>query len=85
MPHGDLFILIGIGAVFLLLSLFAFIRGKKEEKGYYNTIASRHDVREFLEHDPERPEPGALKIGGWIALVTGLLMIILGGAFLIWR
>ena len=84
MSHGDWFIIMGMGGVFILLGIIAFFRGKREEKSYYNSIASRHDVREFLEHEPERPEPGALKIGGWIAMAIGLLMLIMGGAFLLW-
>jgi len=76
--------LIGMGVLFLLLGLGSFIWGKREEKSYYNSISTHPDVREFLEHEPERPEPGALKIGGWIALAIGLLMIVLGGAFLLW-
>jgi len=84
MSHGDGFILMGMGGVFILLGIIAFFRGKREEKSYYNSIASRHDVREFLEHKPERPEPGALKIGGWIAMAIGLIMLVIGGAFLLW-
>ncbi len=84
MSHGEWFIVIGLGGLFILLGLAAFIRGKSEEKNYYNSIAARHDAREFLEHKPERPEPGALKIGGWIALAIGLLMLIMAGAFLLW-
>ena len=84
MSHGDCFILMGMGGVFILLGIIAFFRGKREEKSYYNSIASRHDVREFLEHKPERPEPGALKIGGWIAMAIGLIMVVISGAFLLW-
>jgi len=84
MSHGDWFIIIGMGGFFILLALAAFIQGKREEKSYYNSISTRSDVREFLEHDPERPEPGALKIGGWIAMAIGLLMVVMGGAFLLW-
>ncbi len=81
MPHGDWFILIGMGGLFILLGLAAFIWGKREEKGYYNSISTRPDAREFLEHEPERPEPGALKIGGWIAIAAGLLMLVAGVIF----
>ena len=84
MPHGDWSILIGMGVLFIFLGLAALIWGKREEKSYYNAISTRHDVREFLEHEPERPEPGALKIGGWIAMAIGLLMVVMGGAFLLW-
>ena len=84
MPHRDYFILLGIGAFFILLGLAAMFWGKSEEKGYYDTISSRTDVREYLEHWPPRPEPGALKIGGWIALTIGLLLAVMGGAFLLW-
>ena len=84
MSHGDCFILMGMGGVFILLGIIAFFRGKREEKSYYNSISTRPDVREFLVHEPERPEPGALKIGGWIAMAIGLLMVVMGGAFLLW-
>jgi len=84
MPHGEWFILIGMGVLFILLGLAAFIWGKREEKTYYNSISTHPDMREFLEHEPERPEPGALKTGGWIAMAIGLLMIALGVAFLLW-
>ena len=84
MPHGELVIVMGMGGLFILLGLAAFIRGKRGEKSYYNSISARPDVREFLEHKPERPEPGALKIGGWIAMAIGLLMLVMGGAFLLW-
>ncbi len=74
----------GMGVLFVLLGLAAFIWGKREEKSYYNSISTHPDMREFLEHEPERPEPGALKIGGWVAMAIGLLMLALGGSFLFW-
>ncbi len=43
-----------------------------------------NDMREFLEHQPQRPEPGSLKTGGWIAIALGLVMIASGGIFLLW-
>jgi len=74
----------GLGGLFILLGLAGIIWGKREEKSYYDALSTRPDVREFLEHWPQRPEPGALKIGGWIAMAIGLLMLVMGGAFLLW-
>jgi len=74
----------GMGGLFTLLGLAAIIWGKHEEKSYYNSLSTRIDVREYLEHQPEHPEPVALKIGGWITIVIGLLMLAMGGAFWLW-
>ena len=84
MPERDLLILMGMGGLFVILGVASIFWGKGEEKSYYDALSSRHDVREFLEHEPERPEPGALKIGGWIAIAIGLLMLVMGGAFWLW-
>ena len=84
MLNGDWLILVGMGGLFILLGLAAIIWGKREEKSYYNSISTRPDVKEFLEHEPKRPEPGALKTGGWITIAIGLLMIALGSTFLLW-
>lgn len=84
MPYQDWFILMVMGGSFILLGLGGIFWGRAEEKSYYDSISTRHDVREYLEHLPERPEPGALKIGGWIAIILGLLMLALGGARLLW-
>jgi len=84
MPNSDCFIVMGMGGVLILLGLAAIMWGKGEEKSYYDSISARPDVREFLEHEPQRPEPEALKIGGWIAIGVGLVMIAMGGAFWLW-
>ena len=83
MLQADWFILMGVGGFFILLGLGAIIWDKREKKSYYNTISAHKDVREYLVHQPERPELGALKIGGWIAIAIGLVMITVGGVF--WR
>ena len=84
MPLDDCFILMGMGGLFILLGLAAIIWGRSEEKGYYDSLFTRNDVRESLERSPERPEPGALKIGGWIAIAIGLLMLAIGGSLWLW-
>ena len=84
MPQHDCFVLMGMGGFFILLGLGAIIWGRREERSYYDSLSTRTDVREFLEHSPEHPQFGALKIGGWIAIAIGVLMIVMGGAFLLW-
>lgn len=81
MPQGDYFILMGLGGVFLLLGIGVYIWGRREQKNYDDSLATRNDLREFMEHWPPRPQPGALKIGGWIAIAIGLLILAAGGIF----
>jgi len=73
-----------MGGLFILLGVAAVIWSKREEKSYYDSVSGRPDTREFLEHWPQRPQIGALKIGGWIAIAVGVLMIVMGGAFWLW-
>ena len=80
----DYYILMGMGGLFVILGIASIFWGKGEERSYYNALSTRSDMREFLEHEPERPESGALKIGGWIAITIGLLMVAMGGAFWLW-
>ncbi len=84
MPQHDWLVLMGMGGLFILLGLAAIIWGRSEEKGYYNSISTRFDVREFLERWPHWPQFEALKIGGLIAIAIGVLMLVMGGAFWLW-
>jgi len=85
MPLHDCFIIMGIGGFFIILGLVAIVWGRSEEKSYYNSISTRtDDLREYLEHWPQRPEAGALKIGGWITIAIGLIMLAIGGGFWLW-
>ena len=84
MPERDLLILMGMGGILVILGIAAIIWGKREAKSYYDALATRSDAREFLEHEPERREPGALKMGGWIAIAIGLLVVAIGGGFWLW-
>ncbi|MFC1988033.1 hypothetical protein ACFLVH_05785 [Chloroflexota bacterium] len=73
-----------MGGLFILLGLAAILWGRSEEKRYYDSLTSRTDVREFIEHWPQRPQFGALKIGGQIAIAIGSLLVVVGGALLLW-
>ena len=79
MLQGDWVILLVVGGVFIILGLASIFWGKREEKNYFDTIATRtDDLREFMEHWPQRPQPGALKIGGWIAITIGVILLAVG-------
>lgn len=84
MPQGDWFILMGLGGLFIILGVALVVGGKREEKGYYDSLSTRSDVREFLERTPEYPQFGALKIGGWLAIAVGVVMLAIGGGFWLW-
>jgi hypothetical protein len=84
MPYSDYFIMVCTGGFFLILGIILISLGKGEEKGYYDSLASRPDAREFLEHWPNRPRVGAVKVGGWIALAIGLVLAVVGGVFWLW-
>ena len=81
MPQGDWFILIGIGGGFIILGLIGIFWGRHEEKSYFESLTSRPDMREFMSHWPERPQPGALRTGGWIAIILGALLLLVGIVF----
>lgn len=81
MPDGNLIALMGVGGLFIVLGLVAIIWDRNEEKGYYDSISSHHDTREFLEKWPPRAQFGALKIGGRISIAIGVPMLIIGGVF----
>ena len=83
MPQHDWVAPMGIRGLFILLGVAAIIWGKIEKKSFYDSLSTRPDAREFIEHQPQRPQLGGLKIGGWIAIAIGVLLIVVG-ALLLW-
>ena len=85
MPEGaELIILMGVGGLFIILGIVGVLWGRSEERRYFEAISHKRDVREYLEHWPARPEPGAIKVGGWIAIAIGIVMLIVGSLFTFW-
>ena len=72
-------ILLIMGGVFTVFGIAFEFWGRAEEEAYYSAMARKFDVREFIEHMPFRPEPGALRIGGRIAIALGVMLLIAGG------
>ena len=83
MPQADWFILMVMGGVFLILGIALFAWGKRAESNFYDSLATNTDVRKFMERLP-RPRFVSLKIGGRVAIVVGLFIIVMGGAFWLW-
>ena len=82
MHSVDNYIMMGIGGLFLLLGIIAFLWARSEERGLNYDLSQRPDLREFITRWPIRVEPGALRVGGWILMIIGVVLIILGGIFL---
>jgi uncharacterized membrane protein len=78
MPEGDWWVLAIVGAVFIVLGIVGFLWGRHEQKIVDEALTSRADVREFISHWPESPQPGALKIGGAIAAALGIIIMVIG-------
>ena len=63
-----------VGGVIFFLGIGSIIWGSREEESYYDSLTTRFDLREFFSRWPSRPEPGALKVGGWIAVALGIII-----------
>ena len=72
---GQSVVVLVLGFLFLAAGLVMILSGIGEEKHYYNALSRKKDLREFLTHNPERPEPGSLQLGGWICIAVGVLIL----------
>ena len=78
MSSGETIILMGVGGGFLLLGIIAILWGRYEEKRLFDALAEKRDLREFSLNHVDSPQPGALRIGGWIAVALGVLLLLVG-------
>jgi hypothetical protein len=83
MNQGDWFILAIVGAVFIILGITGIFWGIREEKKLFEALAAKPDLREFSLRHVESPQPGALKIGGWIAIAVGVIILAVG--IILWK
>lgn len=78
MPQNDAWIIMVVGGVFLVLGVLALVWGRHEEKRLLESLAAKRDLREFTASNQENPQPGSLKTGGWLSVVLGALLVIIG-------
>ena len=78
MSSGETIILMGAGGGFILLGIIAILWGRYEEKRLFDALAEKPDLREFSLNHVDSPQPGALRIGGWIAIALGVLLLLVG-------
>jgi hypothetical protein len=77
MNHDSSWIMIVIGAVFLVLSVVCFSEARNEDKRLDATLSRRIDVREFVL-GPIHIESAALRWGAWIFIILAAILIIMG-------
>jgi hypothetical protein len=83
MDQNDWFMLVIIGGIFIVLGIIGIFWGMHEEKKLFEALASKPDLREFSLTHVESPQPGALKIGGWIGVALGAVALLVG--IILWR
>lgn len=81
MPDFNYYIPMAIGGLFIIVGLATMFWGRRGEKRYYESLSSRTDVREYLEQLPRQPTYEAFKMGGWISIVVGSVLLAIGGIF----
>lgn len=77
-------VLLGMGGFFVLLGVIFILGDRRERKKYYNSILlTQRDIKETITHEHERFWLQAWKIGGWISLIVGIVLLIIG--VVLWR
>jgi hypothetical protein len=84
MSYSESFLLLVMGGIFVGVGIGVLFWGKREEKRDSDTLAARTDMKEFLEYSPEHSRSRALKLGGWISIILGLVMLGIEGGSRLW-
>ncbi len=72
-------VLLGLGGFFVLLGIVFILLNRREKNRYYNSILlTRRDIQEIITHEHERFWLHAWRIGGWISLIVGIVLLIIG-------
>jgi flagellar biosynthesis/type III secretory pathway M-ring protein FliF/YscJ len=84
MLQGNYQVVLGLGAFFILLGIVFILWNRREKNRYYNSILlTRRDIQETITREHERFWLQAWKIGGWISVIVGSVLLIIG--VILWR
>jgi 3-deoxy-D-manno-octulosonic-acid transferase len=73
-------IILAMGGFFVLLGVIAILWNRREKKKYYNSILlTRRDIKEIITREHERFWLHAWQIGGWISVIVGIVLLVIGG------
>jgi len=84
MTNLDSYIVMGIGGLFVLLGVIIMLWAKHKQKDYGDVLSRREELRSFLGYWPDLILPSELRVGGWVSVVVGVALIILGIVLLVW-
>ena len=84
MPYPDSFVLLLMGIIFAAVGGGIFGWSKWAEKRYYDVLTSRTDMRDFMESSPESSGYGALRTGGLISIIVGVVLLGIVGGLRLW-
>jgi hypothetical protein len=73
-------VILGMGGFFVLLGIIFILGNRRDKRKYYNSILlTQRDIKETITHEHERFWLQAWQIGGWISLIVGIVLLIIGG------
>ena len=84
MADSDFLIMAVMGGAFIGVGIGVLSWERKKRKNYYDGLVTRTDLREFVERSPEHPEHSSFKIGGWITIIVGIVMLGISGSLRLW-
>lgn len=70
-----------IGGAFMLFGISLYVWNRRENLAYRDRLMRRPDMREFMTGWPPRWWLKTLQLGGTIALVVGLALLVMGIVF----
>lgn len=77
-------VVLALGGFFVLLGIVFILGNRREKRKYYNSVLlTQRDIKETITHEHERFWLQAWKIGGWISLVVGIVLLVIG--VILWR